>query len=101
MSRRKDLSDQATEDRGVEGVKARLAEQREEIDGLERHLRAARRRRETLIRKLGRAGLSERAIAAIAGVSSTTVHNFLRGPNEPVADDLQPTSTTPKGGQDG
>jgi len=70
-------------DRRVEGVKRRLEEQRDEINRLEGRLTGARRRRAALIRKLGEAGLSERAIAPLAGVSNVTVHNVLRGRNVP------------------
>lgn len=62
---------------GIDEVKACLAEQRSEAERLQRLLAGVRRRRDGLIQELGCAGLSERAIAPIAGISNVAVHNIL------------------------
>jgi len=50
-------------DRGLQGVLARLREAHDEVRGYERHLRAAKRRRGALILKALHAGMTTREVA--------------------------------------
>lgn len=59
--------------RGVQGVLLNLRKQREEVEHYERMLRAAKKRRAQLIRKLIHLGLTIRYIGREAGVSNPRV----------------------------
>lgn len=59
--------------RAEQSVLDRLAEQRDEIKGLERLLAAAKRRRDVLLAKARRTGITCRALEPYAGIANTAV----------------------------
>lgn len=61
---------------GEAGVLDRLRDQAGEIEHLERLLRAAKKRRDALMAKAVRFGMTERQIAKVAGVSGPRVHQI-------------------------
>lgn len=64
--------------RGMNAVANRLLDQSAEIRRQEKHLAAARRRRDLLCLKLATGGASTRTIGGIAGMSSPGVVQALR-----------------------
>lgn len=64
--------------RGVEALLARLVDERAEVERLERLLTAARKRRQLLLVKATRAGMSTRELGAVAGLSSPGVSHSVR-----------------------
>lgn len=61
---------------GEAGILDRLRDEAGEIEHLERKLRAVKRRRDLLIQKALRAGLTERQTAQAAGISGPRVHQL-------------------------
>lgn len=84
--------------RAEQSVLDRLAEQRDEIKGLERLLAAAKRRRDVLLAKARRTGITCRALEPYAGIANTAVLTAAaRGEADcaAIAGDPPPAAPTP------